>query len=140
MNFRYVTGGFGLVCAAWGGWLLLQQPEPWRIAVWLGGAVVVHDGLVAPVVMAIAALVAVVGLRLHGVPRAALIVAGSLTAIALPPLLRPGGVANPTVLPLDYLRNWLLAMAAIALFTLAYVGVPAVARRARRMGRESRRA
>ncbi|MGT2531446.1 hypothetical protein ACU4GG_33670 [Streptomyces nojiriensis] len=46
-------------------------------------------------------------------------------------------MANPTVLPLDYLRNWLLAMAAIALFTLAYVGVRAVARR---VGRESRRA
>ncbi|MEV6734344.1 hypothetical protein [Streptomyces sp. NPDC051364] len=137
MNFRYVMGGFGLVCAAWGGWLLLQQPEPWPIAVWLGGAVVVHDGFVAPIVMAIAALVAVAGLRLHGVVRGALIVAGSLTAIALPPLLRPGGVANPTVLPLDYLRNWLLAMAAIALFTLAHVGVRTVLRR---VGRESGRA
>ncbi|MFK0235388.1 hypothetical protein [Streptomyces vinaceus] len=137
MSFRYVTGGFGLVCAAWGGWLLLQQPEPWRIAVWLTGAVVVHDGFVAPVVMAIAALVAVAGLRLRGVPRGALIVAGSLTAIALPPLLRPGGVANRTVLPLDYLRHWLLAMAAIALFTLAYVGVRAVARQVGREGRQA---
>ncbi|MGY4388399.1 hypothetical protein [Streptomyces virginiae] len=137
MNFRYVMGGSGLVCAAWGGWLFLQQPEPWRIAAWLGGAVVVHDGFVAPVAMAIAALVAVAGPRLHGVMRGALIVAGSLTVIALPPLLRPGGVANPTVLPLDYLRNWLLALAAVALFTLAYVGVRAVARR---VGRESRRA
>lgn len=36
MNFRYVMGGSGLVCAAWGGWLFLQQPEPWRIAAWLG--------------------------------------------------------------------------------------------------------
>ncbi|MFF4426301.1 hypothetical protein ACFY04_36980 [Streptomyces sp. NPDC001549] len=141
MNFRYVMGGFGLVCAAWGGYLLLQQPEPLRIAAWLGGAVVVHDGLVAPVVMAIAALVAAVaGPRLHGVMRGALIVAGSLTAIALPPLLRPGGVANPTVLPLDYLRNWLLALAAIALYTLAHVGVRAVARRVGRESRESRRA
>ncbi|WP_371588818.1 hypothetical protein [Streptomyces virginiae] len=137
MNFRYVMGGFGMVCTAWGGWLLLQQPEPWRIAVWLGGAVVVHDGFVVPAVMAVAVLVGVAGLRLHGVMRGALIVAGSLTAIALPPLLRPGGVANPTVLPLDYLRNWLLALAAIVLFTLAYVGVRAVARR---VGLGSRRA
>ncbi|WP_033219887.1 hypothetical protein [Streptomyces virginiae] len=137
MNFRYVLGGFGLLSAAWGGWLLLQQPEPWRIAVWLGGAVVVHDGFVVPAVMAVAVLVGVAGLRLHGVMRGALIVAGSLTAIALPPLLRPGGEANPTVLPLDYLRNWLLALAAIVLFTLAYVGVRAVARR---VGLGSRRA
>ncbi|MEU6213306.1 hypothetical protein ACFYUL_13275 [Streptomyces sp. NPDC004311] len=129
MGFRHVTGGLGLLCAAWGGWLLLQQPEPWRIAVWLGGAVVVHDGFVAPLVFAVGALAAAAGLRLRGVPRAALIVAGSLTAIALPPLLRPGPAANPTVLPLDYLRNWLLAMAAIALFTVLHAVLRSLTRR-----------
>ncbi|MEV7590502.1 hypothetical protein ACIPRL_10020 [Streptomyces sp. NPDC090085] len=130
MGFRHVTGGLGLLCAAWGGWLLLQQPEPWRIAVWLGGAVVVHDGFVAPLVFAVGALAAAAGLRLRGVPRAALIVAGSLTAIALPPLLRPGPAANPTVLPLGYLRNWLLAMAAIALFTVLHAVLRSLTRRA----------
>ncbi|MFC9299172.1 hypothetical protein [Streptomyces sp. NPDC057010] len=132
MGFRYAVGGFGLVLAGWGGWLLLQQPEPWRIAVWLAGAVVVHDGLIAPLVIAIAALTAAAGLRLRGVLRGALIVAGSLTAIALPPLLRPGAVANPTVLPLDYVRNWLLAMAALALLTVLCAGVRAALRRAGR--------
>ncbi|MEU6863338.1 hypothetical protein ABZ924_08710 [Streptomyces sp. NPDC046876] len=129
MGFRHAVGAFGLVLAGWGGWLLLRQPEPWRIAVWLGGAVVVHDALVAPLVLAIAALAAAAGLRLRGALRGALVVAGSLTAIALPPLLRPGGVANPTVLPLPYLRNWLLAMAAVALLTAACAGVRAVRRR-----------
>ncbi|MFC9590567.1 hypothetical protein ACFTUC_12410 [Streptomyces sp. NPDC056944] len=128
-GFRHVVGGLGLLLAARGGWLVSQEPEPWRIAVWLGGAVVVHDGFLAPLVMAIAALAAMVGLRLRGVPRAALIVAGSLTVPALPPLLRPGPVADPTVLPLGYLRNWLLAMAALALLTFAYSGVRAVLRR-----------
>ncbi|MFE0579685.1 MULTISPECIES: hypothetical protein [unclassified Streptomyces] len=135
MGIRYAVGVSGAMCAAWGGWLLLQQREPWRIAVWLGGAVVVHDGLVAPLVLAVAALVGAVGLRLRGVVRGALIVAGSLTAIALPPLLRPAGVANPTVLPLDYLRNWLLLMAAIAVLTAAYTGVRAMVGRVRRAGR-----
>ncbi|MFF3674499.1 hypothetical protein ACFYYS_10975 [Streptomyces sp. NPDC002120] len=129
MNGRYVTGALGLLAAAWGVRLLLGRPEPWRIAVWLGGAVVVHDAFIAPLVLAIGALAAAAGLRLRGIPRGALIVAGSLTAVALPPLLRPGGVANPTVLPLDYPRNWLLAMTAIALFTLAYAGTRAVLRR-----------
>ncbi|MFG2981262.1 hypothetical protein ACGFYQ_08360 [Streptomyces sp. NPDC048258] len=137
MGFRHVVGGFGLMCATWGGWLLLQQPEPWRIAGWLGGAVVMHDGFIVPLVMAIATLLAVTGLRLRGVVRGALIVGGSLTAIALPPLLRPAGVANPTVLPLDYLRNWLLAMAAIASLTLAYVGARAVMRRVSRVSRRA---
>ncbi|MFB7176223.1 hypothetical protein ACFCYI_00745 [Streptomyces sp. NPDC056257] len=129
MNGRYVTGALGLLTAAWGVRLLLSRPEPWRIAVWLGGAVVVHDAFVAPLVLAIGALAAAAGLRLRGIPRGALIVAGSLTAVALPPLLRPGGVANPTVLPLDYPHNWLLAMTAVALFTLAYAGTRAVLRR-----------
>ncbi|MEV7443930.1 hypothetical protein AB0O22_22830 [Streptomyces sp. NPDC091204] len=124
-----MTGALGLLTAAWGVRLLLSRPEPWRIAVWLGGAVVVHDAFIAPLVLAIGALAAAAGARLRGIPRGALIVAGSLTAVALPPLLRPGGVANPTVLPLDYPRNWLLAMTAIALFTLACAGTRAVLRR-----------
>ncbi len=132
MVFRYVLGGCGIVLVAFGGALALEQPEPWRVGVWLAGGVLVHDGLIAPLVFAIAALAAAAGLRLRGASRAALIVAGSLTAIALPPLLRPEGVANATVLPLDYARNWLLAMAAVAVITVAYVGVRACLRRAAR--------
>ncbi|MGW6823311.1 hypothetical protein [Streptomyces sp. NPDC055005] len=132
MRSRYVLGALGLALMTWGGLLLVRQPEPWRIALWLAGAVVVHDGFVAPLVMAVAALTAAAGLRLRGVPRAALIVAGSLTVVALPPLLRPGAVANATVLPLDYLRNWLLTMAVIAVLTLLYTGTRAALRRAAR--------
>ncbi|MER5779073.1 hypothetical protein ABT144_33270 [Streptomyces sp. NPDC002039] len=132
MRSRYVLGALGLALMAWGGLLLVRQPEPWRIALWLAGAVVVHDGFVAPLVMTVAALTAAAGLRPRGVPRAALIVAGSLTAVALPPLLRPGAVANATVLPLDYLRDWLLTMAAIAVLTLLYTGTRAALRRAAR--------
>ncbi|MET9888504.1 hypothetical protein ABZZ20_36405 [Streptomyces sp. NPDC006430] len=132
MTYRYVLGGLGLALMAWGGALLLQQPSPWRIALWLAGAVVLHDGLIAPLVIAVAALTAAAGLHLRGVPRAALIVAGSLTAIALPALLRPGHPANPTVLPLDYLRNWLLTMAAVAVATAGYAGARSWLRSARR--------
>ncbi|KMO94279.1 hypothetical protein [Streptomyces roseus] len=132
MAYRYAVAGLGLALMGLGGALLVQQPSPWRIALWLAGAVVVHDGLVAPLVIAVAALTGAFGLRLRGVPRAALIVAGSLTAIALPPLLRPGGTANPTVVPLDYLRNWLLTMAAVALAAGLYAGTRAALRGARR--------
>ncbi|MEV6583571.1 hypothetical protein AB0M92_36115 [Streptomyces sp. NPDC051582] len=132
MAYRYAVAGLGLVLMGLGGALLVQEPSPWRIALWLAGAVVVHDGLIAPLVIAVAALTGAFGLRLRGVPRAALIVAGSLTAIALPPLLRPGGAANPTVVPLDYLRNWLLTMAAVALAAGLYVAARAALRGARR--------
>ncbi|MFF4319456.1 hypothetical protein [Streptomyces sp. NPDC001568] len=132
MRIRYLCGALGLALIGWGCLLLSRQPQPWRIIVWLGGALVVHDGFIAPLVIAVAALTAAAGLRLRGVPRAALIVAGSLTAIALPPLLRPGAAANATALPLDYLRNWLLTMAAIIVLTLGYEGTRALLRRARR--------
>lgn len=63
-----------------------------------------------------------VGLLLAAVPargtvRGGLVVAGCLTMIALPPLLRPGAPTNPSALPLDYLRNWLLLLAAVAVVT-----------------------
>ncbi|MFB6810651.1 hypothetical protein [Streptomyces sp. NPDC056387] len=132
MGYRYVVAGLGLALMGVGGALLVQQPSPWRIALWLAGAVVLHDALIAPLVFAVAALAGAAGLRLRGVPRAALIVAGSLTAIALPPLLRPGGVANATVLPLDYLRNWLLTMAAVAVAAASYAGARAALRGPRR--------
>ncbi|MGW6985538.1 hypothetical protein ACWGE1_39785, partial [Streptomyces sp. NPDC054932] len=93
MAYRYVCGGLGLVLMTFGGLLLVREPEPWRIGLWLAGGVLVHDGLVAPLVLAVAALCAAAGLRLRGVPRAALIVAGSLTVIALQAQLRAGGVA-----------------------------------------------
>ncbi|WP_030725563.1 hypothetical protein [Streptomyces sp. NRRL S-237] len=129
MAFRYAVGGIGVVVMAFGGFLLVREPEPWRIALWLAGGVLVHDGLIAPLVIAVGALCAAAGLRLRGVPRAALVVAGSLTLIALPPLLRPGGVANASVLPLDYPRNWLLSMVAIGVLTAGYTGVRAWGRR-----------
>ncbi|MFI8276704.1 hypothetical protein ACIGBH_17670 [Streptomyces sp. NPDC085929] len=132
MAYRYAVAGLGLALMGLGGALLIQQPSPWRIALWLAGAVVVHDGLIAPLVIAVAVLAGAAGLRLRGTPRAALVVAGSLTAIALPPLLRPGGAAHPTVVPLDYLRNWLLTMAAIAVAAGLWTGTRAALRGARR--------
>ncbi|WP_424216129.1 hypothetical protein ACN20G_28700 (plasmid) [Streptomyces sp. BI20] len=132
MTARRVLGACGLACTAWGAWLLLWQPEPWRVLWWLAGALLAHDGFLAPFVFGFAALAAALGLPLRGAARTALLVAGSLTAVALPALLRPAGAANPTVVPLDYPRNWLLAMAGIALLTLAYAGVRAAARRGAR--------
>ncbi|MER5884142.1 hypothetical protein ABT160_09955 [Streptomyces sp. NPDC001941] len=109
---RAVTGGTGLVLLGFGAWLMAGLPAPWDALVWLAGAVAVHDGLVAPLVLAAGLLVAAVPAR--GVVRGSLVAAGCLTVVALPVLLRPGTPANPSVLPLDYLRNWLLLLAVVA--------------------------
>lgn len=94
-----------------GVWLLLDVRDPLDVAVWLAGAIVLHDGIIAPLVFGVG--LAVGGLGARGAVRGALIVAGAVTVIALPVLLRPGTPANSSVLPLDYLRNWLWVMAAL---------------------------
>lgn len=62
----------------------------------------------------------------------ALLVAGALTAVALPVLLRPGKPANSAVLSLGYLRNWLLALAPVATVTALLMAVRGTRRIRRR--------
>ncbi|MFF0465193.1 hypothetical protein [Streptomyces mexicanus] len=127
--FRVVAGAAGLALLAQGVSLLRDVPGPGGVVVWLAGAVALHDALIAPLVLLIGRLV--VRGTLRGPVRGALLVAGALTLVALPPLLRPGPRANPTVLPLDYPRNWLITLAAVAAVTVVDVAARAV-RRARR--------
>ncbi|WP_223837562.1 hypothetical protein [Streptomyces venezuelae] len=110
---RWVLGAFGLLLIGVGGWHVAAQPDPYDVLVWLGGALVLHDVLVAPLVLAVGLLVAAVPAR--PVVRGALITAGSLVLITLPLLLRPGAPPNPSALPLPYARNLLLVLAVTAL-------------------------
>lgn len=124
---RLLAGAAGAALMGVGVSLLLDVRDLTDVVVWLGGAVVLHDALIAPAVL-LAGPVLVRG-ALRGPVRAALIVAGSLTVVALPVLLRPGPRANSSVLPLDYPRNWLIALAAVAAVTALST---AARRRARR--------
>ncbi|MEU6079995.1 hypothetical protein [Streptomyces sp. NPDC047108] len=145
----------GLLCAAGlglmgvGAWLLFVEGRirnPEDVVVWLGGAVALHDAVIAPVVLGVGWLLVratrrrgpetlptgaqgavttgeSVGRRrldvFRGPLRGALVVGGSLTVVALPPLLRPGRTSNPTALPLDYPRNWLVLLGATAVCAAA---------------------
>ncbi|MFD7278436.1 hypothetical protein ACFV80_15645 [Streptomyces sp. NPDC059862] len=107
-----------------------------ELALWLGGAVVLHDGLLVPTVLLLGLLISRAR-RLRPILRGALLTGGCLTLIALPLLLRPGRPANPTVLPRDYWVSWSMALA----LTLA-VAVPVAwvlrCRRSRRQRRAGR--
>ncbi|MEU3751674.1 hypothetical protein AB0H17_02745 [Streptomyces olivoreticuli] len=108
-GLRISAGALGLALMAAGVWALLfgaDAQDPWVVAKWLLGVLVVHDGLVVPLTLAVGFAVSRVPVR--GVVRGTLLVAAALTAVAGPVLLRPGPVQNPTVLPLDYGRNWVL--------------------------------
>lgn len=122
---RVAAGAAGVLCMGVGVSLLADVRDLMGVLVWLGGAVVVHDAVIAPAVLLLGLVSVRAGVRggVRGPVRGALLVAGALTAVALPVLLRPGRPANPSVLPLDYPRNWLLALAAVAALTLLWTAV-----------------
>ncbi|MFF2040720.1 hypothetical protein ACFVVX_09855 [Kitasatospora sp. NPDC058170] len=103
----------GLALAGYGLYGLLADPyitDPLDVLVWAVGGLVLHDGLWV-------ALVCLVGAFLVRGPvlRGWAVVAAAVTAVGLPAVLRAGvDRANPSSLPLPYLRNWLLVLAATA--------------------------
>ncbi|ADD42659.1 hypothetical protein [Stackebrandtia nassauensis] len=120
----------GVGFAAWGAAGLLAEQSPadlTGLAVWLGMAVAVHDGLLAPLSLLAGALA---WRALRPLPRpvrqfttGGLLVAGTLALLALPLLIRYPVVSNPTALPQSYGSNlgWLLVtvLGATGVVTLA---------------------
>jgi hypothetical protein len=125
----------GLAVAGWGVLGLLQNRDdvpfvPWLT--WFVGGALVHDLLVAPVVVAVGALLA----RLLPRPARApvvtgLVVSAMLAVIGVLFALDPGGVPEPGFLPLDYARNLLLLVGGIMLFAAVWAVVAVVRDRRR---------
>ncbi|MEI2811664.1 MAG: hypothetical protein V9F00_16135 [Nocardioides sp.] len=116
-----VAGGLGLL--GFGGWKLLDSAGDATavavIAVWLLGGVLIHDFVVAPLGLAIAAA----GKR--WLPSTwqreaviVLVVVGSMTLWSLPVLSRFGARPdNPTLLDRNYVAGW-AAVCGLTLFLL----------------------
>jgi hypothetical protein len=126
---RVLVGVAGVVLMGVGASLLTDVRDLTGVLVWLGGAVVLHDALIAPLVLLAGLVLVRSGVR--GPVRGALVVAGALTVVALPVLLRPGPRANASVLPLDYPRNWLVAMACVAAVSVLLPAVRGLVHRRR---------
>lgn len=106
-----LLGGLALLgCGVVG---LLTDPYvtgPLGVLLWAAALVVVHDGLWLPLVCGLGAAAAA-----RPVLRGWLVVAAAVSAVAVPAVLRTGDDhGNATLLPLPYLRNWLLFLAASA--------------------------
>jgi hypothetical protein len=82
--------------------------------IWFVAVLVVHDGVVAPLAVGAGALLR----RLPGIRGAlpvvagALLVAATVTIVAVVSILAPGTPGNPTVLPRDYGRGLALLLIA----------------------------
>ncbi|SHM57177.1 hypothetical protein [Actinacidiphila paucisporea] len=133
MVLRCGVGAVGLSAMGFGAVQLVTDPgvAGWTgVLEWLAAAVVLHDGVLVPLVLCLGALL---GARLRRRLRWAFVVAGSLTAAALPVLLAPGPAANPSVRPLDYPRNWAVCVLVVGAAAVAWEAWRwAAARRRRR--------
>lgn len=124
-----IAAGLGTIGI--GGLVLLLDVRPAAylgILVWFAGAIIVHDGIIGPVVFGIAVIMRKTRRRIPivviAIVQVALVVAAIMAAIVLPEAYRKqAGTANPTILPLDYLPNLGAFYAALALVTAAVVVV-----------------
>jgi hypothetical protein len=134
---RLCLGTLGAAVTAYGLVLLLGlgTDQLAAVLVWVVGGVVAHDGVLAPLVVALGVLVAVRAPSSWRTPLLwALVVLGPLTLVAVPVLGRFGAKAdNPTLLDRPY---W-LAYAVIVAVVLALAAVSARRRGADGTGRPS---
>lgn len=135
---RLLAGAVGALAAAYGGWLLLGEDGAGLVStgLWMAGGVVLHDVVLAPLVILLGVLVT---RRL--VPSAAraplvvgAVVVGVLTLVAVPVLGRFGrSPGNETLLDRDYGAGWLL-VTGITLAVVLVATVLSARSRSRRSG------
>ena len=144
MRTRVAIGAVGVLAGAYGLFTLLQRGlgNLWATAVWLAGGIVLHDFVLAPLTLALAAVVvALVPRSVRGIVTAALVVLGTVTLSAVPVLGRFGARPdNPTLLDRNYLVGWLLLVAVVCVCAGAAVlrRHPVSRRTGRRSGPSSR--
>lgn len=125
---RLGLGALGALVIGYGALRLLQDSKdtkPWALAKWLIGFGILHDGVIAPLTVALGWLVArYVHPRARAYVQGALVVAGIVTIMALPLLHRQGKSApGSALLTQNYTANLAILLAFIAVCTVALYGV-----------------
>lgn len=119
--WRVVLGVAGLLAIGFGlrGVLRGGVATDWPVTVaWLLAGPLLHDLVVLPAVAAVGWVVArVVPASVRPVVRGGLLVAATVTVVAIPVLSGRGDPGNPSLTPLDYPRNYAIVLAAIAVVT-----------------------
>ena len=139
MRTRAALLAAGVLVGGYGAFRLVELGGANLVAtlVWLAGGLLLHDAVVAPVTIALAAAGgALLPRSLRGPAASGALVLGTVTLTAVPVLGRFGARPdNPTLLDRDYTVGW-LAFAAMVLLTVAvgYTLSVVSARRARAEG------
>jgi hypothetical protein len=139
---RVGLGGLGVAGIAYGAIRLLQNAHnsthPYKLAEWLIGSLLVHDLIIAPVVLGLGWLAKLLlPSRARTFVLGALVAGGLATAIGVVLNHRKGKTTSPTLalLTQDYKTNLLILYAVIA--GVALVGYAASVRRDRQRNERS---
>lgn len=126
---RIVLIALGAVLVGVGGGALVAgvPPRQWvGILLWMGGAVVLHDAVFAPLVLVGSRVLRRIGARVSWVQVAivqvALVVGAALTLIAVPGIVSKSlGARNPSVLVFAYAPTLAIAWATLGVLTALLV-------------------
>jgi hypothetical protein len=122
--WRWLFIAPGLLAVAWGALGVVREVPvlPWLG--WFVGSAVVHDLLLAPVVIGVGALLArFLPAPARGPVVVGLVVSAVLALVAVLFVLNPGNPGEPGFLPREYLRNLLLLDGAIVLVAAVWAVV-----------------
>lgn len=139
---RRLLGAAGLALLAYGAvqlFLVVAWTDLVLLLVWMVAAVVVHDGLLSPLVLAVGAALRRLPGRGRAYVQGALVTGALVTVVALPLIHLEGGQPVEKALLLqDYGRNLAVLLGLVALVALALgaarAGRPDGARRSRANG------
>ena len=134
MRLRIALGAAGLALGLYGIFRLLTEidiPNLVQLVIWLIAALVVHDGILSPLLLAVGSVLARMPARARAVLQGALVSGGLVTVIALPMVHRAySQPASKAILQQDYTANLGILLALVAAGAVAVYVVQLV--RARR--------
>jgi hypothetical protein len=139
-QWRYGLASAGITLGLFGIFRLVTQipfDDLTILSAWLIGAVIIHDGVLSPLVLAVGWLVArIVPQRARPYLQAALVTAALVTAIAVPLIVREGSQPpSKALLRQNYGANLTVLFAIIAAFALACYAVRVASDNRRRSGK-----
>ena len=129
----------GVALLAIGGITLLNDVNPKRyigLASWLIGALIIHDGIIAPTVFVIILFFRRANKRIPVIflliVQGAIVIGSIIALLVVPEILKKAiGAANPTLLPLDYSTNLVVFLIGLAILTGIALGAYAALSRAK---------
>jgi hypothetical protein len=124
---RLLLVSAALPAGAYAFWLLVTSPSQhwWPLVVWLAGGVVLHDVVLAPMLLAMAFASRKLPAHVRTPAVIGLVIWGSVTLLAVPVLGRFGASeGKSTLLDRPYLLSWYVGtvVTLVAVATVAMVG------------------